>query len=165
MVNEWNSEGCATWFTLAPALATIGAKGPTERNQIMENRKTKARRYPKKVDLKSGIRRGRRNVDQNSFRSEAQIGKTRGPCNAFDSREEWCSTVCWSHQSFLLEVIASREHQDNIASAGCLSEKLFNMVHAPIDIPKALQIPKAKEAVDKEWAKLDRKSAFDHDSV
>ena len=44
-------------------------------------------------------------------------------------------------------------------------ESDLNMVHAPVDIKKALNNPKAIGAVDDEWKKLDKKFAFDYASV
>lgn len=60
---------------------------------------------------------------------------------------------------------SSREHQDHIAESGFISNDWHAMVHQPIPIPKAMRIPKAKEAVDAEWSKLENKRAWDLDSV
>ena len=51
----------------------------------------------------------------------------------------------------------SRKHQDHIASKGTSSEDLYAMVHKPIPIPAAMKIPKAREAIDIEWDKLEKK--------
>ena len=47
-----------------------------------------------------------------------------------------------------------RKHQDKIMSAGTVTEEFWGMVHTPIDISKAMKIPDAKAAVEKEWHKL-----------
>ena len=39
------------------------------------------------------------------------------------------------------------------------------MVHTPVPMSKALKIPKAKEAVDKEWDKLIKRDSWDYTSV
>ena len=54
----------------------------------------------------------------------------------------------------------NRPHQSRIAGAGSVSEEYFAMVHKPIPINKALQIPEAKAALDKEWNKLKDKKAW-----
>ncbi len=46
-----------------------------------------------------------------------------------------------------------RRHQDKIAAKG-QSTETHALVHAPISMKKAMKIPKAKEAVGKEWYKL-----------
>ena len=54
----------------------------------------------------------------------------------------------------------AREHQDHISNAGYVSDEWFALVHTPIPMPKAMQIPDAKKAVDKEWLKLVTKRAW-----
>ena len=51
--------------------------------------------------------------------------------------------------------IPSRPHQDKIAEAGHASEEYFAMVHKAVAINKAMQIPEAVKALDKEWKKLE----------
>ncbi len=43
-----------------------------------------------------------------------------------------------------------RQHQEHIALAGFVSSEWYALVHTPVPIPKALKIPKAKEAIEKE---------------
>ena len=47
-----------------------------------------------------------------------------------------------------------RPHDEHVAPKGASSEEWFGLVHTPIDIPKALTIPEARAALEKEWAKL-----------
>jgi len=54
----------------------------------------------------------------------------------------------------------ARGHQDHISEAGFVSDEGFALVHTPIPMPKAMQIPDAKQAVDKEWLKLVTKRAW-----
>lgn len=42
-----------------------------------------------------------------------------------------------------------RQHQDKIPDKGC-SEDFYALVHTPINMSKALRIPKAKAAINKE---------------
>lgn len=54
----------------------------------------------------------------------------------------------------VMNCVAAPSHEDHIAPKGASSVNYWAMVHTPISIKKALQIPKAKEALDKEWHKL-----------
>ena len=51
-------------------------------------------------------------------------------------------------------------HEDHIAGKGENSLQHYNMVHKFIPMPQALKIPAAKAAVDKEWEKLEKISAW-----
>ena len=51
-------------------------------------------------------------------------------------------------------------HEDHIAGKGEYSSQHFNLVHKFIPVPQAMKIPAAKAAVDKEWEKLERISAW-----
>ena len=47
-------------------------------------------------------------------------------------------------------------HEDPIAGRGDNSLQHYNLVHKFIPLPKAMKIPAAKAAVDKEWEKLEK---------
>ena len=51
-------------------------------------------------------------------------------------------------------------HQDHIAGKGENSLEHHNLVHKFIPMPQAMKIPAAKAAVDKEWEKLEKISAW-----
>ena len=51
-------------------------------------------------------------------------------------------------------------HEDHIAGKGDNSLQHYNLVHKFIPMPQALKIPAAKAAVDKEWEKLEKISAW-----
>ena len=51
-------------------------------------------------------------------------------------------------------------HQDHIAGKGENSLQRYNLVHKFILMPQAVKIPAAKAAVDKEWEKLKKISAW-----
>ena len=51
-------------------------------------------------------------------------------------------------------------HEDNIAGKGEYSLQHYNLVHKFIPMPQAMKIPAAKAAVDKEWEKLEKISAW-----
>ena len=59
---------------------------------------------------------------------------------------------------------AQRQHQDKVADKGP-SLDWFGLVHTPVPIPKALKIPDAREALHKEWDKLEGKNAWDLKAV
>ena len=51
-------------------------------------------------------------------------------------------------------------HQDHIAGKGENSLQHYNLFYKFIPMPQAVKIPPAKAAVDKEWEKLEKKSAW-----
>ena len=51
-------------------------------------------------------------------------------------------------------------HEDHIAGKGDNSIHHYNLVHTFIPFPQAMKIPEAKAAVDKEWEKLEKISAW-----
>ena len=52
-------------------------------------------------------------------------------------------------------------HEDHIAGKGFISMSQYNLVHKFIPMPRAMKIPDAKAAVDKEWTKLETITAWD----
>ena len=51
-------------------------------------------------------------------------------------------------------------HEDQIAGKGENSLQHYNLVHKFIPLPQAVKIPAANAAVDKEWEKLEKISAW-----
>ena len=51
-------------------------------------------------------------------------------------------------------------HEDHIAGKGDNSLQHYNSVHKFIPMPQAMKVPAAKAAVDKEWEKLEKISAW-----
>ena len=51
-------------------------------------------------------------------------------------------------------------HEDRIAGKGNNSLQYYNLVHKFIPLPQAIKIPAAEAAVDKEWEKLEKFSAW-----
>lgn len=51
---------------------------------------------------------------------------------------------------------SSRSHQQRVAPAGYQSRNFYAMVHKPIPLHKAKQIPKALAALEAEWTKLEK---------
>ena len=56
-------------------------------------------------------------------------------------------------------------HEDHIAGKGNNSQQHKNLVHKFIPMPQAMKIPAAKAAVDKEWEKLEKFSAWNLTNV
>ena len=56
-------------------------------------------------------------------------------------------------------------HEDHIAGKGENSLQHYNLVHKLILMPQAMKIPAAKAAVDKEWEKLEKISAWNLTNV
>ena len=55
--------------------------------------------------------------------------------------------------------------EDHIAGKGDNSSQHYNLVHKFIPMPQAMKIPAAKAAVDKEWEKLGKISAWNMTKV
>ena len=51
-------------------------------------------------------------------------------------------------------------HEDHIAGKSENSSQHYNLVHKFIPMPQAMKIPAAKAAVDKEWEKMEKISAW-----
>ena len=68
-------------------------------------------------------------------------------------------------RSFHVTSSTTQTHVERIAPRGHASEEWFACVHTPLAIPKALKIPAAKEALEKEWRKLETKKAWDVSKV
>ena len=58
------------------------------------------------------------------------------------------------------ETLIPSNHEDHIAGKGENSLQHYNLVHKFIPMPQAMKIPAAKAAVDKEWEKLEKISAW-----
>ena len=63
------------------------------------------------------------------------------------------------HESEASGPLAST-HREHTVSSGEVSNAWFAMVHTPLPIKKAMQIPAAKAALEKEWSKLEGKNAW-----
>ena len=59
-----------------------------------------------------------------------------------------------------MEDFLPNHHEDHIAGKGNNSLQHYNLFHKFIPMPQAMKIPAAKAAVDKEWEKLKKMSAW-----
>ena len=57
------------------------------------------------------------------------------------------------------------EHREKLGSAGSVSHDWFALVHTPIPLPEAKKIPEARDALEAEWQKLEKKNAWLLDTV
>ena len=57
------------------------------------------------------------------------------------------------------------KHEEHIADRECNSMNLYNLVHLPIPIPKALHMLEAKMAVNQEWNNLQHLPAWQESKV
>ena len=60
-----------------------------------------------------------------------------------------------------VEASLPNHHEDRIAGREYNSVQHYNMAHKFILLPRAMKIPAAREAVDKEWEKLEKSPAWD----
>ena len=63
------------------------------------------------------------------------------------------------------ELSVPNHHEDHIAGKEDNSLQHYNLVHRFIPMPQAMKIPAAKAAVDKEWEKLEKISAWNPTKV
>ncbi|MHC4951072.1 MAG: hypothetical protein ACYTEU_08835, partial [Planctomycetota bacterium] len=64
-------------------------------------------------------------------------------------------------RSFHISSPTTDTHVERTAPRGHASDEWFACVHTPVDIQKARKIPEGREALEKEWRKLELKKAWD----
>ena len=92
------------------------------------------------------------------------------PCKIMKNCGEWCIRGIHRKLACILEADESTRlrmgnsvpnyHEDHIAGKGDNSLQHYNLVHKFIPLPHFLRIPAAEAAVDKEWEKLEKISAW-----
>ena len=88
-----------------------------------------------------------------------QHGETRGKTNEFKSKLA-CILEASESTRLRLEESVPNYREDHIAGKGDSSLQHKNLVQKFIPVPQAMKIPAAKAAVDKEWGKLEKISAW-----
>ena len=90
---------------------------------------------------------------------KSKHGETRGKTNEFKSK---LACILEASQSTRLRMEESlpNYHEDHVAGRGDNSLQHYNLVHKFILMHQAMKIPAAKAAVDKEWEKLEKISAW-----
>ena len=94
-----------------------------------------------------------------------KISKNNQNCGNGDKSNKAKSTIaCILEASestrLRMEESLPTHHEDHFAGKGDNSLQHYNLVHKFIPMPQALKIPAAKAAVDTEWEKLEKKSAW-----
>ena len=59
-----------------------------------------------------------------------------------------------------MERFLRKNYEDHVTGKGSNSLHHYNLVHKFIPMPQVMKIPAAKAAVDKEWEKLEKISAW-----
>ena len=79
-----------------------------------------------------------------------------------DKNKTKLACILEANESTRMRVVNSEPHihEDHIAGKGENSLQHYNLVHKFIPMPQAMKIPAAKAAVDKEWEKLEKISAW-----
>ena len=89
----------------------------------------------------------------------SQHGVTRGKSNEIKSKLA-CNLEASETTRLRMGEALPTHHEDHIAGKGENSLQHYNLVHKFIPMPQAMKIPAAKAAVDKEWEKLEKLSAW-----
>ena len=91
--------------------------------------------------------------------TKGKHGATRGKSNDIKSK---LACILEANESTRMRMGYSQphNHEDHIAGKGENSLQHYNLVHKFIPMPQAMKIPAAKAAVDKEWEKLEKISAW-----
>ena len=91
--------------------------------------------------------------------TKGKHGATRGKSNEIKSK---LACILEANESTRMRMGYSQphNHEDHIARKGENSLQHYNLVHKFIPMPQAMKIPAAKAAVDKEWEKLEKISAW-----
>ena len=95
---------------------------------------------------------------------KSKHGETRSKTNDFKS-EFACILEASESTRMRTEESLPKYHEDHIAGKGDNSLQHYNLVHKFIPMPQAMKIPAAKAAVDKEWEKLEKISAWNKTRV
>ena len=88
--------------------------------------------------------------------------KNRETCSIKDDHKSKLTCILEADESkrLRMEGITPRIHEDHIAGKGNNSLQHDNLVHKFIPIPQAMKKPEAKAAVDKQWEKVEKFSAW-----
>ena len=91
---------------------------------------------------------------------QCKHGETRGKTNGLKSKLACILEVSESTRLRMEESLPNH-HEDHIAGKGEISLQHYNLIHKFIPMPRAMKIPAAKAAVDKDWEKLGKIPAWD----
>ena len=102
-----------------------------------------------------------------------EIGNSNGPCKFIKNNKNCVSGASNEIKSKLACILEASEstrlrmgeflpthHEDHIAGRGDTSLQHYNLVYKFIPMPQTVKFPAAKAAVDKEWEKMEKISAW-----
>ena len=80
-------------------------------------------------------------------------GKYKETCRTSEARKTKYACIVEADESMRkrLEGTLHKDHEDHIIGKGINSLNYYNLVHKFITVPKAMKIPEANAAVNKEW--------------
>ena len=179
----WSGERLTKWQVtsrpdyLWPELWTkLGSNAKLKEKQKCSNEKPKldnARRLrgiyfidPEDKEFKETIKNARKKLETPMVPAmpcktskKNKSGETRSKTNDFKSKFA-CILETSESTRLRTEESLPNYHEDHIAGKGDNSLQHYNLVHKFIPVPQAVKIPAAKAAVDKEWEKLEKISAW-----
>ena len=120
---------------------------------------------PEDKEFKETIKNARKNLETPMAPAmPCKIMKSNKNCRSDASNKTKSNLTCVleAGESTRLRMGNSlpNQHEDHISGKGDNSLQHKNLVHKFIPMPQAMKIPAAKAAVDKEWEKLEKISAW-----
>ena len=121
---------------------------------------------PEDKEFKETIRNARRKLETSRVPAmpcqtckKSKKGENRSKTNDFKSKIA-CILEASESTRLRMEEFLPNYHEDHIAGREDNSLQHYNLVHKFILMPQAMKIPVAKAAVEKEWEKLEKISAW-----
>ena len=118
---------------------------------------------PEDTEFKETIKNARKKLETSvALAMPCKIMKKNCGSGAFNKIETKLACILEADESSRLRMGNSIPHhqEDHIAGKGDNSLQHYNLVHKLIPVPQAMKIAAAKAAVDKEWEKLEKISAW-----
>ena len=117
-------------------------------------------------NFKETIKNARKKLERSVARAvpcktskNSQHGASRSKTNEMKSKLA-CILEASESTRLRMEESLPTHHEDHIAGQGDNSLQHYNLVHKFVLMPQTMKIPAAKAAVDKEWEKLEKISAW-----
>ena len=125
---------------------------------------------PEDKEFKETIKNARKKLETSVAPAmPCKILKNNKNCGSGTSNKVKSKLVCILEASestrLRMEESLPNHHEGHVAGKGDNSLKHYNLVHKFIPVPQAMKIPSAKAAVDKEWEKLEKISAWNMTKV
>ena len=117
---------------------------------------------PRTREFKETIKNARKKLETSvALALPCKIMKNCGSCGS-DKNKTKLACILEANESTRMRMGNSEPHthEDHIAGKGENSLQHYNLVHKFIPMPRAMKVPAAKAAVDKEWEKLEKISAW-----